>query len=235
MEHLYDTHFHLDLQKDRTTAIREIEKYQIYTIAVTNLPDLYRKESGEIASKYIRFALGFHPELVHQYKNQIPLMWEFLPRARYIGEVGLDFVDTTYKNEQIDFFCELIERCRYDKNKIITIHSRCAVRQVLEIVGNIFRFKPILHWFTGDNNELQDAIEAGFYFSINGAMMASKRFLSLLPLIPKERLLLETDSPFTYNQNTHYNTLVKIVHSIKGEKEDIDIWNNFRNLLIQKM
>ena len=231
MEHLYDTHCHLDLQKDRTTAIREIEEHQIYTIAVTNLPDLYRKESGEIASKYIRFALGFHPELVHQYKNQIPLMWEFLPEARYIGEVGLDFVDTTYKNEQIEFFSELIERCRYDRSKIITIHSRRAVRQVLEIVGNNYRFKPILHWFTGSSEELQKAIEAGFYFSINGAMMTSKRFLSLLPSIPKERLLLETDSPFTYNQNTHFSTLTKVVHSIKGEKEDINIWNNFQDLL----
>ena len=99
MEYLYDTHFHLDLQKNRVAAIREIEEHQIYTIAVTNLPDLYRKESGEIASKYIRFALGFHPELVHQYKSQIPLMWDLLPDARYIGEVGLDFVDITYKNE----------------------------------------------------------------------------------------------------------------------------------------
>ena len=43
MEHLYDTHFHLDLQKDRTAAICEIEENQIYAIAVTNLPDLYRK------------------------------------------------------------------------------------------------------------------------------------------------------------------------------------------------
>ena len=185
MEHLYDTHFHLDLQKNRTTAIREIEEHQIYTIAVTNLPDLYRKESGEIASKFIRFALGFHPELVHQYKNQIPLMWEFLPEARYIGEVGLDFVDTTYKNEQIEFFSELIERCRFDKSKIITIHSRHAVRQVLEIVGKDYRFKPILHWFTGSNNELQDAIEAGFYFSINVAMINSKNFYLCFHQYPK--------------------------------------------------
>ena len=50
MEHLFDTHFHLDLQKDRVSAIRTIEEKQIYTIAVTNLPDLYRKESVEIAS-----------------------------------------------------------------------------------------------------------------------------------------------------------------------------------------
>ena len=64
MEHLFDTHFHLDLQKDRAAAIRDVEEKQIYTIAVTNLPELYRKESVEIASKYIRFDLGFHPELV---------------------------------------------------------------------------------------------------------------------------------------------------------------------------
>ena len=70
MEHLYDTHFHLDLQKDRSAVIREIEQNQIYTLAVTNLPDLYRKEIREIKSRYIRLALGLHPELVHQYKNQ---------------------------------------------------------------------------------------------------------------------------------------------------------------------
>ena len=40
MEHLFDTHFHLDLQKDRAAAIRDVEEKQIYTIAVTNLPEL---------------------------------------------------------------------------------------------------------------------------------------------------------------------------------------------------
>lgn len=30
-------------------------------------------------------------------------MWELLPVARYVGEVGLDFVDMTYKNEQLAF------------------------------------------------------------------------------------------------------------------------------------
>ena len=231
MEYLYDTHFHLDLQKDRTAAIREIEENKIYTIAVTNLPDLYRKESGEIASQYIRFALGFHPVLIHQYKSQIPLMWELLPEAHYIGEVGLDFVDTMYKNEQIAFFSELIERCRFCRNKIITIHSRRAVRQVLRIIGNNYRFKPILHWFTGSNDELLEAVDAGFYFSINGAMMTSKRFLALLPLIPKERLLLETDSPFTYCQKTHHHTLENIMRLIKKEKENVDLWCNLKTIL----
>ena len=108
MEHLYDTHFHLDLQKDRAAAICDIEENQIYTIAVTNLPDLYRKGIAEIKSKCVRIALGFHPELIHQYQKQIPLMWELLPEARYVGEVGLDFVDNTYQQEQVTFFSELI-------------------------------------------------------------------------------------------------------------------------------
>ena len=134
MDYLYDTHYHLDLQKDRSAAIREIEEKQIYTISFTNLPDLYQKESVEVASKYIRFALGFHPELIHQYKSQISLMWDLLPEVRYIGEVGLDYVDITFKKEQVEFFTELIERCRNDEKKILTIHSRKAVNDVLHLL-----------------------------------------------------------------------------------------------------
>ena len=232
MEHLYDTHFHLDLQKDRAAVLREIESSQIYTIAVTNLPELYQKENTEIKSKYIRFALGFHPELVAQYRKQIPLMWDLLPEARYVGEVGLDFVDDSHKNEQIAFFEELIERCRQDEKKILTIHSRRAVRDVLRIIGKEFKFKPILHWFTGTKDELQEAIEKGCYISVNGAMLASKRFINMLSLIPNERLLIETDSPFTFLQGTYSDTLKSINANLKNQKADIDVWNNFRNLLL---
>ena len=230
MDHLYDTHFHLDLQKDRNAAIYEIEEKQIYTIAVTNLPDLYRKESAEIASKYIRFGLGFHPELVHEYQKQIPLMWELLPEVRYIGEVGLDFTDKTFQLEQVAFFSALIERCRYDKRKVISIHSRRAVSDVLDIIGSNYRFKPILHWFTGTKEELLNAIEKGFYFSVNSAMMTSKRFLNLLPLIPKDRFLLETDSPFI-SKTSHSDVLAETARKIGQYKEGLDVWNNFKMLL----
>jgi TatD DNase family protein len=158
-------------------------------------------------------------------------MWELLPVARYIGEVGLDFVDRTYKNEQLAFFSELIERCRYDKDKIITIHSRRAVRQVLNIIGDRFRFKPILHWFTGSKEELLSAVENGFYFSINKSMMNTKKFQSMFSLIPKERLLFETDSPFLSFQYSHSETLIKLRQLIIEEREDVNMWNNFRTVL----
>lgn len=230
MEHLYDTHFHLDLQTSPKASIQEIEEHGIYTIAVTNLPDLFSKESGEIASKYIRFALGFHPELVHEYKGQIPLMWDLLSSTRYIGEVGLDFVDITHKDEQIAFFSELVERCRYD-NKIITIHSRKAVRQVLDIIGTNFRFKPILHWFTGNKTELVDAVERGCYISINLAMLKTKKFQSLLSLIPEERILLETDSPFVSSIYSHHEALAIIDQCLRTHHKNVNLWENFRAIL----
>lgn len=231
MGHLYDTHFHLDLHKNRTSVIQALEEKQIYTIAVTNLPDLYRKESVEFASKYIRFALGFHPELVHQYKAQIPLMWDLLPEARYVGEVGLDLVDKTYEREQLAFFNELVERCRYDSKKIFTIHSRRAVSKVLDIIGDNYRFKSILHWFSGSKSELEKAVDRGCLFSVNGMMIKSKRFMDMLPLIPPNRILLETDSPFTDYKFDHVNHLQYIKTELNACNPEIDVWANFQRLI----
>jgi len=231
MKHFYDTHFHLDLQKNRTATIREIEENQIYTIAVTNLPDLYKKETTQIKSKYIRIALGFHPELIHLYQKQISLMWELLPEARYIGEVGLDFVNKSHKEDQEKFFNELVERCRYDSKKIFTIHSRRAVDKVLDVLGDNYRFKAVLHWFSGSRRELEMAIERGCYFSVNGAMIESKRFMDVLPLIPSSKILIETDSPFTPFSGTHTETLHRIKDSLTSYNPIIDVSNNFKRLL----
>lgn len=231
MGHLFDTHFHLDLHKNRTSVIHDLEEKQIYTIAVTNLPDLYRKESVEFASKYIRLALGFHPELLHQYKAQIPLMWDLLPEVRYVGEVGLDLVDNTYEREQLAFFNELVERCRYDSNKIFTIHSRRAVTKVLDVIGDNYRFKSILHWFSGSKSELEKAIERGCFISVNGAMIKSKKFMDMLPFIPPSRVLLETDSPFTNYKCDYANHLQYIMTELQNCNPEIDVWTNFRRLL----
>jgi TatD DNase family protein len=52
--YLHDTHSHLDLSKNFDTTVEEIERQKIYTIAVTNLPILYKKLSTKINSKYIK-------------------------------------------------------------------------------------------------------------------------------------------------------------------------------------
>lgn len=237
MMRLYDTHFHLDLQKNVKAAIEEINANKIYTIAMTNLPVLYEKEKQQFYSPYIRTALGFHPELIGEYKKYIPLMWEKLSKARYIGEVGLDFTDKTYQADQVSFFSELVQRCRKDENKIISIHSRKAEREVLDVLDDAFSFKAILHWFSGDSYLLDRAVKMGCYFSVNGKMLKSRKIERMLEIVPKNRILLETDSPFGDIIKSHVESLKMLIDGLSPKyvmlAEEIEgiLWNNFQDLL----
>lgn len=238
MMRLYDTHFHLDLQKNVKAAIEEINSNQIYTIAMTNLPVLYEKELRKYESSYIRIALGFHPELIVEYQKMIPAMWKLLPNARYVGEVGLDFTDNRYRNEQLSFFSELVERCRYDKTKLLSIHSRKAEKEVVEILkqGPIC-FRPILHWYSGNLTVLKEALEIGCYFSVNSRMLMSQKARRILEMIPVERLILETDSPFLSINVRHSNSLTDVIvklaqlKSMPVEVVEKNLWHNFECIL----
>lgn len=229
MRRLYDTHFHLDLQKDKKRSLDEINKNHIYTIAVTNLPELFQKEQGLFDSPYVRLALGFHPELLIEYKHQIPLMWHLLPKAKYVGEVGLDFSNKQHVKEQISFFEELINRCSDNPNKVLSIHSRRSVSTILDIIGHDFSFKPILHWFTGTNKEMEIAIERGYYFSINTSMTKTIKGKELIRHVPKSQILLETDSPFCCKDSQKVSLDTSIDFLDPGDTGFL--WQNFEHLL----
>lgn len=241
VNHLYDTHFHLDLFKSTDDIIQEIEDNQIYTIAVTNLPALFKKLNDKLSSKYIRPALGFHPELLLQYKHHIPQMWDSLDETRYIGEVGLDFkTGRKFKELQISFFEELIERCNQLGEKILTIHSRQSTNDVVSIIGASFNGKVIMHWYSGNKAILKKAIENGYFFSINYAMLKSNYGKELIKVIPLERLLLESDAPFIKFNDKPF-TPVKIKHVVDELAKLLGLsylemtsilWSNFKKLII---
>ncbi|MCZ2223304.1 MAG: TatD family hydrolase [Chitinophagales bacterium] len=199
---LFDTHAHLDLSSDFDKEISSIERLKIYTIAVTNLPPLYLKFKNRIESKYIKPALGFHPELIEKYQKYIPQMWTLLKDAKYIGEVGLDYsVALHSKSIQKEFFESLIENCNEIGGKILTIHSRNSVDDILSIIGENFNSEFILHWYSGSLKNIDIAISRGAYFSINFAMLNSNTGLKILSRIPDERILLESDFPFVFNKD----------------------------------
>ncbi|MCK9207387.1 MAG: TatD family hydrolase [Salinivirgaceae bacterium] len=240
MANLYDTHFHLDLFESREKIIKEIDDNQIYTIAVTNLPVLFTKLNDSLSSKFIRPALGFHPELLSQYKHLIPQMWTLLNETRYIGEVGLDFkTGKAYKELQISFFSELIERCNVFGNKILTIHSRQSASEIVSIIGKDFKGKVILHWYSGNKTTLKNAIDNGYYFSINYSMVNSNTSKELIKIIPLERLLLETDAPFVKFKDKQFSMLdikeiIKELASILNldqKKMTTILWANFKTLI----
>lgn len=199
-----DTHFHLDLWENPLEISSKIEEKQIYTIAVTNAPSVFEFSHNLTKElKYIRAALGLHPELVFERYNEIKLFKQFLNLTKYIGEVGLDFSqrNISSKQKQIEIFEQILTCCAESGDKVLTIHSRKAESFIIDMIGNNFPGKIILHWFSGTNSSIEKAIRNEYYFSINSRMIKSDTGISLIKKIPVDRLLTETDGPFIFENN----------------------------------
>jgi hypothetical protein len=84
-----DFHCHLDLYPDFETAIAKAEAARIYTLTVTTTPKAWpRNHVLTRGTRYVRAALGLHPQLVAERAGELALWEHHLPEARYVGEVG---------------------------------------------------------------------------------------------------------------------------------------------------
>lgn len=238
----FDTHMHFDLFKDRQKIINYCNNNRIYTIAVTNLPNLYEKYYNQnIQSKYLKIALGFHPELVSEYKTQIKKFDQYATTTKYIGEVGLDYSsnDKENRNDQKIIFDRIVQTCNTFGDKVLTVHSRKAENDVLSILENNPN-KIIMHWFSGSLKQQELALSNGYYFSINHQMLQSKNGRRIIDSIPIERILIESDAPFTNGLDMYYNVdfmnniydYLSITRHIEISELSIILKDNFKRLLI---
>ena len=176
---MIDFHCHLDLYKNPMTIFDEVKRRKVRVLAVTTSPRAYLKTSQYFNNTdCVSVALGFHPELVVDRKNEVNLFMEQVPKCKYIGEVGIDGTGrnrNTYSMQK-RFFYDMLCEAEKHHGRIISIHSRCAVKDVLECIEKCLNKNvPIMHWFTGNVKELQRALSLGCWFSINPKMCYSKR------------------------------------------------------------
>ncbi len=200
---LVDFHCHLDLYPDLDSAIAECEQRGIYTLAVTTTPAAWSR-NHELASttKHVRAALGLHPQLVQERSSEIGLWESLLPEAKYVGEIGLDAGPRFYKSLelQIEIFRRILSACADAGGKILSVHSVRSAGKVIDLLERHLpadRGRAVLHWFTGSVSEARRAVSAGCYFSVNRMMLDRPNSRSVVESLPLERLLTETDGPFT--------------------------------------
>jgi len=123
------------------------------------------------------------------------------PPVVAVGECGLDY----YRNfspvsAQRDAFARQLELAAESRSPVF-LHRRDAHRDFLEILGPM---RPkltggVAHCFTGGPAELRDYLDLDLYIGITGWVCDERRGAALqaaLPLIPIDRLLLETDAPY---------------------------------------
>lgn len=200
---LVDFHCHLDLYPDHSAAVERCEHDGVFTLAVTTTPKAWLR-NFELSSRtrYVRAALGLHPQLVADRAHEIGLWEELLPQTRYVGEVGLDAGPRFYKSLEIqkEIFARVLSVCASTGDKIISTHSIRATKNVLDMIEKYMppsRGRIVLHWFTGTAKEAQRAVELGCYFSVNAEMLVNEKRTAITKTLPLNRILTETDGPFT--------------------------------------
>ena len=183
-----DAHFHLDLYANYQQILDNISRLKINILAVTNAPSVFHFTKG-LSKKHINVlpAIGLHPELVNERHGELDLMLRKIPNERFVGEVGLDYSNKFSVEDrklQRKVLEEILLKSSEVGNRVISIHSRRASADVVNMVGRNFPGTVILHWYSGRLGDLERAIEYKFYFSVNPAMIKSKAGQKIISRIP---------------------------------------------------
>lgn len=194
---MIDTHCHIDQFADPLAVARSAEKRAITTVAVTNLPSHYTLSLPHLRPfRHVHAALGLHPLAAASHDRELPEFLRFAPTARFVGEVGLDFskAGEHTRHVQLASFRQVAE-CLAGGAHFVTVHSRGAETQVLEILSETGVGPVVFHWFTGGKTALDSVLAAGHYVSVNTAMTSSRKWCEMFADVPNERVLTETDGP----------------------------------------
>jgi TatD DNase family protein len=86
--------------------------------------------------------------------------------------------------------------------KPVSIHSRGAWADCVNTTIEIDVEKAVFHWFTGSLYDLKKLLDHGYYVSATPAAAYSKEHRAVIENTPLEQILLETDSPVSYQGET---------------------------------
>ncbi len=239
MSELVDAHCHINFFKNAGEVALNCEKSNTHTVYVTTLPSQFDTTYGYVKNlQYVYPSLGFHClETECDIEKEKELFLKNIDIPKFIGEVGLDFSKKSQysKEKQIDIFEFILKNIQH-KNKIVSVHSLNAEDYVLQLLLKYKLKKVIFHWYTGKIGTLNRITDADYYFSINLAMCKSKRGEKIISKIPKNKILIETDSPFIkdvlpYSNEEVYICLSK-VWNMQIDAVKKQILRNFNNLMM---
>jgi TatD DNase family protein len=196
-----DLHSHLDLYPDGLALAQEVNRRNEFTLVVTTSPRAFRATSRVFADlRNIKVGLGLHPEVAVAKQGELDDLVAGIAKTPFIGEIGMDgsprFRGSLSVQEPI--FRAALSECGRYPGKVMSIHSRGAERRVVELLTTTRHAGiPLLHWFSGSLVELENAVRIGCWFSVGPAMLAREKGRALIARMPLNRVLPETDGPFT--------------------------------------
>ena len=206
---IFDTHTHIYLPEfdtDRDEVVHralanDIGRLMLPNVDLDTVDALHRTLDAYPALCIA--AMGLHPTSVTEhYTEALDRTFELFDRYPYraVGEIGLDlYWDKSHLHEQLDAL-EAQVRLATQRSLPVIIHCREAFEPIISLLGRLSHLglRGVFHSFSGDIDTLSQIFALGdFYIGINGTVTFKKSTLrEVLPAIPSDRLLLETDAPY---------------------------------------
>lgn len=207
---LVDTHTHLDFadfDADRTPLLAESRAAGVRQIVVLGVSrDNWQRVWDLVQSDPdLHAALGLHPVYLDQHRpDDLAHLREWLTRLAghrqlcAVGEIGLDYYIQTldHERQQALFEAQLQLAAEYQLPALVHVRRSHAA-----VIATLKRIRPeragIIHAFAGSFEEAREYIKLGFKLGLGGAATwpQALRMHRVLPRLPLESVVLETDSP----------------------------------------
>jgi TatD DNase family protein len=204
-----DSHCHLDFpdfNEDLSEVINAalengVNRMVTICTRLRNEPSI-RKMSEDYEAVY--YAAGNHPMSVSSepmaHLNELIKISKH-PKFIAIGETGLDYYYTSDTATIQKKSLEVHINAAQETNLPLIIHARNADTDIAEILESEFKNSPfscVMHCFSSSKKLAVKSIDLGFYLSMSGiaAFPKSKELREIFSMVPVDRILVETDSPY---------------------------------------
>lgn len=220
-----DFHCHLDLYPDALKVRAEARSRKCFVWLVTTSPRAFAATSKVMPPDELTLVSpGLHPEVATQKASELDLLLEQIEANPAVGEVGVDGSPRSRASLglQREIFDAVAASCSTAGGRVLSVHSRFAADSVLDTLErHSGHGLAVMHWFSGSTKALAKADELGCWFSIGPAMLQSNNGRSLAKLMPRDRVVPESDGPFAQIGGD----IVKPWHALSICEDLADLWN----------
>lgn len=224
---LIDTHCHLSDKRyeDPDAIVAAMQSDGLEQVISIGYDLLSSTVSRDLAARHERvfFAAGIHPGetagLPQDYTAQIRSLAAD-KKCVAIGEIGLDYHYPDYDaGLQKKILCEQLALCAETGLPAI-FHVREADGEMLQLVREHLDELPargVVHCFSGSKETALAYVQMGFYISFTGSITFKNavRAPEILAALPRDRVLVETDSPYLspvpFRGETNFPARVRLV------------------------
>lgn len=187
--------------------LNDAQKNGVQKIIITGTNLKNSERAIFLTKKYPWYPLfstvGIHPHDAKSFTDNTPNELKKLlsdPKVAAVGECGLDYNRMfSPKDMQIKCFRAHLDLA-VELDKPLFLHERDAVDDfyniLLEYKGKV---KGVVHCFSGNKETVQKYLDLGMFIGITGWICDDRRnkdLVEALPVIPLDKMMVETDSPF---------------------------------------